>query len=66
MPCILLEVDTYEDIGVDVGHFPKRIVVSSNPPTLGHYIQGRAYPVKLQRYGRVISPMGQVQSVKLP
>jgi hypothetical protein len=42
MPCLLIDYDDYDDIGIEAGHFPKRIVTSVTPPTLGHFLDGRA------------------------
>lgn len=65
MPCIVAEFDNYDQLQVAPGHFPKNIVLSKNPPTLGHFIDGRATAVKLHRVMRLINPDGSSAFARL-
>ena len=50
MPCIFQEVQSLN--GITNPNFPIEVLQSENPPTLGHYVYGRAYPINLRNYRR--------------
>ncbi len=55
IPCLFLEASKWEDIGaVGPRVFPRELLESNNPPTLGHFLQQRAYEVTLPTFRRVI------------
>ena len=55
IPCIIRDVADIATVGMDQpAFFDASILASSNPPTLGHYSQGRALPVSLRRHTRAI------------
>lgn len=56
IPCLFRDVTTYEDAGVkeDGTTFPSSLFTSPAVPTLGHFTQGRAYPVLLRAAARII------------
>jgi hypothetical protein len=50
MPCVVLDADDFVQIGADPrATFPLELLNSDNPPTMGHYTQGRASEVRLRR-----------------
>lgn len=56
IPCIVREVKTAQEAGI-VGNgttFTQELLESNNPPTLGHFTQGRAMAVKLRSNSRII------------
>jgi hypothetical protein len=52
MPALILQASSYAQGQVPAGHFPEPIVTGPNPPTIGHFTQGRAYALKLRRARR--------------
>ncbi len=57
IPCILRDVMDHASAGV-VGQgmtFDAALLDSANPPTVGHYTQGRAYDVTLKTFTRTIN-----------
>lgn len=55
MPCIVVEANKWEDVvGIGTNVFPKGLLESANPPTCGHFLLNRAYPVTLPILKRVI------------
>lgn len=56
MPCIFRDVLDAESVGIriDGSTFSEALLASANPPTVGHFTQGRAYPVYLRRTMRLI------------
>jgi len=55
MPCVLRTVTNPEAVGIrEPGTFGLPLLVSANPPTLGHFTQGRAHKVELRSTMRVI------------
>lgn len=56
MPCLFMEATDFGQVGVAVGGgtFDRPILESANPPTVGHFTQGRAYQVLLRRMTRII------------
>jgi len=53
IPCIFMEASGWGDVVGGGGTFSQALLESDNPPTLGHYTQGRAH--QLRRMRRVIS-----------
>jgi len=57
MPCVLVDATDYAEVIEDnkPGQiFDRDLLVSRNPPTIGHFTQGRAYNVTLRPTRRVI------------
>ena len=57
IPCLLRDVSTRDEVGTreDGLTFGSALLESANPPTLGHFTQGRAYDVQLRRQQRFIN-----------
>jgi len=57
IPCILRDVPNYAAAGVreDGATFGSALLESANPPTMGHFTQGRALDVHIRRVSRVIA-----------
>lgn len=55
-PCILRDVATAAEAGIreDGWTFPLTLMESANPPTLSHFVTGRAHPVQLRAVSRVL------------
>jgi hypothetical protein len=55
-PCILRDVPDHASVGIrtDGGTFGVQLLESGNPPTLGHFTQGRAYDVQLKNVARYL------------
>lgn len=54
-PCLFRDVKTEAETAIaPPGTFPLTLLESGNPPTVGHYIQGRAWDVQLRRATRII------------
>jgi hypothetical protein len=54
LPCILRHVNDYDAVGLRLGTFQPTLLESENPPTVGHYTQGRAHSVSLRAVQRVL------------
>jgi hypothetical protein len=55
IPCLLRDVATPSEIGVvENATFPLDALESDNPPTLGHFINGRACEVTLRSLSRIL------------
>jgi len=56
MPCILRDVQRAEDVGIrtDDTTFPLDLLESANPPTVGHFTQGRSHAVELRAHSRIL------------
>jgi hypothetical protein len=55
MPCVLRDVTDPAAIGIaDKATFGLPLMESANPPTLGHFTNGRAHPVALRRTSRIL------------
>lgn len=55
IPCLLREWLTSEQGEPSWLMMPRRVLESSNPPTLGHFLRGCAYPVLLRAMSRIVS-----------
>lgn len=53
-PCILRDVPDHAAVGIHGGTFSPPLLESANPPTLGHFTQGRAYDVQLKNVARYL------------
>lgn len=54
-PCVLRDVATAEAAGILPGHtFDLPLLESADPPTVGHFTQGRAHPVQLKSFTRTL------------
>jgi hypothetical protein len=54
VPCILRDVPDHASVGIHNGTFGATLLESANPPTLGHFTQGRAYDVQLKNVARYL------------
>jgi len=56
VPCMVRDVDDPDVAGIrtDGRTFPLSLLESTNPPTVGHYTQGRACEVQLRTMNRVL------------
>jgi hypothetical protein len=56
VPCIVVDAPNWEFVGaLGAGAtFEKLLLESVNPPTIAHYAEGRAWPVQLRRWQRII------------
>lgn len=56
IPCLLREATSAEDAGIrtDGTTFRLELLESNNPPTVGHFLDGRAQPVAVRNVDRVI------------
>jgi hypothetical protein len=56
VPCIVVDAPNWEFVGArgEGATFEKALLESDNPPTLAHYAEGRAWPVQLRRWQRII------------
>lgn len=56
MPALVLNAPTWELVGAGGGgaSFDRDLLESPNPPTMTHYTDARAWPVKLRRATRII------------
>ncbi len=48
------DVTEPKDVGNRTGHFDLGLMQSVNPPTMGHFTQGRATTVELRAASRII------------
>ena len=57
MPCLLLDVSDFGQVGAVGGGatFERPLLESTDPPTCGHFTQGRAYLLSLRRLMRIIN-----------
>jgi hypothetical protein len=57
LPCIFRDVATPEAAAIkdDGSTFSLALLESADPPTLGHFIEDRAYPIKLRAVARIIT-----------
>ena len=55
VPCIFLEAASFAELAAPGGTFDRALLESDNPPTCGHFTQGRAHPVKLREVSRIIT-----------
>ena len=53
-PCVFRDVTDPAAIGLRPGNFEAPLLESSNPPTLAHFIEGRAHRVRLRALSRLI------------
>jgi len=54
-PCLFRDVKTEAEAAIaPPATFPLSLLESSDPPTVGHYVQGRAWDVQLRRVSRII------------
>ena len=54
VPCVLRDVADHEAVGLRPGTFSPQLMESNNPPTVGHFTQGRALDVSLKAYHRTL------------
>jgi hypothetical protein len=55
LPCMYREAKTFKEVAEGPpATFGQELLESTNPPTLGHFSQGRAYGVALRKFSRVI------------
>jgi hypothetical protein len=56
MPCLFREVGSPDEIGlrIDGATFSLALLESADPPTLGHFTQGRAHELPIQKKMRVL------------
>jgi hypothetical protein len=56
IPCALRDVADAAAVGIktDGSTFSQALMESPNPPTLGHFTQGRAHPVRVRAVSRVL------------
>jgi hypothetical protein len=55
VPCLLRDVTTPQEAGIIDGQtFPPSVLTSPNPPTIGHFTQGRAHDVQLRALSRIL------------
>ncbi len=56
VPCVFRELSDPSEIGIGTGGgtFSLDLLESSNPPTVGHFTQGRALPLNLRAVSRII------------
>lgn len=56
VPCIYVEASDFAEVGArgGGGTFDRAVLESSDPPTVGHFTQGRAYEVPLRVTQRII------------
>jgi len=56
VPCMFRDVATAEAVGIrtGAGTFSTALLTSANPPTVGHFSQGRAHNVTLRELTRII------------
>jgi len=56
IPCLVRDVASADEVGIrtDGTTFPLALLESANPPTLGHFIPGRAHNVMLRAMMRIV------------
>jgi len=55
MPCVFRDVGDYAAVGIRPGStFEPALLESANPPTLGHFTQGRAHSIQLKTLSRTL------------
>jgi hypothetical protein len=56
IPCVLRDVPSEAAVGIraDGYTFSSQVLNGPNPPTIGHFTQGRAYDVNLRGYSRAL------------
>jgi hypothetical protein len=54
MPCLFRDVATPEEVGIGPSTFQLALLESADPPTVGHFTQGRAHPVQLRAHSKII------------
>lgn len=54
MPCLVRDAASPDELGLGHGTFDRALLESANPPTLGHFTQGRAHPVRLRAMSRIV------------
>jgi hypothetical protein len=55
MPCMVRDVATPEDVGIQPpGTFQLPLLESPDPPTVGHFTQGRAHNVTIRQFARFL------------
>jgi hypothetical protein len=55
IPAVVRDVATPEEVGINPGTFPLTLLESADPPTLGHFTQGRALAVQVRAMSRVFN-----------
>lgn len=53
VPCLFREAQTPAEIGIGSG-IPLSRLEADNPPTVGHYVLDRAFPVQLRSLSRIL------------
>jgi hypothetical protein len=53
LPCLFRDENSFQDVAPP-GSFPQTLLESPNPPTLGHFSQGRAHNVALRKFSKII------------
>ena len=53
-PCVFRDIRYPEDIGIGPDTFSLQQLQSADPPTVGHFTQGRAYDVRLMSLTRFL------------
>jgi hypothetical protein len=54
IPCLVRDVTTPQEANIGNNTFPLTLLESGDPPTLAHFIEGRAYPVALRAHSRIV------------
>jgi hypothetical protein len=54
MPCIVRDVATAGAAGIQAGTFSETLLISADPPTLGHFTQNRALDVQIRATSRIL------------
>lgn len=54
VPCIVRDVNSVEEIGIGPQTFQLPLLEGGDPPTVGHFTQGRAHPVSLRKASRMV------------
>ncbi|MGA3303317.1 MAG: hypothetical protein ABSC72_08520 [Methylovirgula sp.] len=55
IPCVVRDVADHKEVGLNPpDFFSPALLTSNNPPTLGHFTQGRAHTVSLRQHSRII------------
>ncbi len=55
VPCVVLDFDTPDQAIGDIPGFSRNLLESRDPPTLAHFVGGRAADVRMQRLQQVIA-----------
>jgi hypothetical protein len=53
VPCLVLHLNNWDDLGIGAGYFSESILLGADPPTVGHFVHS-AYGLEVKKITRTI------------